>query len=520
VIEASRIINKKVTWGLLALLVLYALCRSVAAAAGKSFWYDELLTLVVSSLGSWNARLTALRLPLDGQPPLFYAIEHFASSFAQNKEIALRLPSILAFPCTLTCVFIYVKRRSGETVGLLCALFLLMTSIFQLYAVEARPYSMVIACVALALVCYQRVPSPLWTVMLAVSLALAESLHYLSVLAMLPFGLAEAILFFKTRRIRWAVWVALVAGAVPLLFFENLLVLNKAYYGAHFWAQFQFSLIPSAYGELLLTNGPYGTGVAALVLAGILGTIVWPGTVQTADREQKSYDLAEGMLLFAFAALPFVGYVFASLTHSGLTPRYVLSTVIGVSIGLGYILSRATLRTVCLFGTFVLSAVGVHELHFWRSVRSQIDDVKSSGEAAGRFFDSAGHKKLPVLVPNGLALVWLSHYASPFPGNRFFYPISDQSQNHEVRADTVDKGIELLTAYLPFRTATYLEFTSTNKEFLVYEGQRDAGNWLSLRLTLDGWSLQTVEQDASRKISLVTRTACAACQIAEDSGTK
>ena len=46
-IEASRIINKKVTWGLLALLVLYALCRSVAAAAGKSFWYDELLTLVV-----------------------------------------------------------------------------------------------------------------------------------------------------------------------------------------------------------------------------------------------------------------------------------------------------------------------------------------------------------------------------------------------------------------------------------------------------------------------------------------
>src|SRR5260370_19589080 len=144
-------------------LLLYVIVRSLVAAAGKTFWYDELLTWTVSSQGSWSAIVSALHLPLDGQPPLFYMIEHFASSLTRNQEIALRLPSILALPCTLTCVFIYVKKNGSEIVALLCAIFVLTTSVFQYYAVEARPYSMVVACSAFALVCYQRVPSPVWT---------------------------------------------------------------------------------------------------------------------------------------------------------------------------------------------------------------------------------------------------------------------------------------------------------------------------------------------------------------------
>ncbi len=85
-------------------------------------------------------------------------------------------------------------------VAVLCAALLLMTSVFQTYSVEARPYSMLVACFAFALVCYRRLPSAAWTLLLAMTLALAESFHYFAVVAMVPFGLAEATVFLKTRK--------------------------------------------------------------------------------------------------------------------------------------------------------------------------------------------------------------------------------------------------------------------------------------------------------------------------------
>src|SRR5215469_1668953 len=97
--------NKKLAYGLLACLLVYAVIRSLLAAAAKPFWYDEVLTFVVSSQGSWKGIIAALAAAVDGQPPLFYVIEHFASGLVSNKEVAYRLPSILALLPIFICVF-------------------------------------------------------------------------------------------------------------------------------------------------------------------------------------------------------------------------------------------------------------------------------------------------------------------------------------------------------------------------------------------------------------------------------
>jgi hypothetical protein len=156
VIGTSKTLQKRLSYGLLGLLLVYAVVRSTFAAAAKPLWYDELLTLTVASQPNWHAIIAALRAPLDGQPPLFHIIEKFAIRLARNEEISLRLPSILAMPCSLACVFVYAKKRWGELIALVCSSFLLMTMVFRYYAEEARPYSMVVACFAFALVCYQR----------------------------------------------------------------------------------------------------------------------------------------------------------------------------------------------------------------------------------------------------------------------------------------------------------------------------------------------------------------------------
>jgi hypothetical protein len=493
---------KKLMYILMAILLVYSVVRSVAFALGKPFWYDEMLTLITSSQGSWNAIVKALLVPTDGQPPLFHWTEHIARGLLRNPEVALRLPSIMGLPCTLLCVFVFVKRRGGRIVALVCAVMLLMTEAFQYYAAEARPYGMVMACIAFAMVCYQRVPSLRWTVLLAMSLTLAESLHYLAVLAMIPFGLAEMVVFLKTKKFRWPVWGALAVGAVPLLIFWRLLMINKMYYGPHFWARMKFTEIPRMYGEFFMTDGNIGAGIAAAALAGVLMRRENGGGV-----EGQAKELAEEVLSFTLAALPFIGYILlVRIAHSGLTARYLLPTVLGVVTCFGYILSRARLRTIGITAVFILSAVSMHELHFWRFFRSDIQDLRSIGPVTERLIKNAGHDDLPVIFPDGTLLLPLTHYVAPPVAKRFRYVKQDLSEEHW--ADTVDKGFEALQPYIYLPVSDVASLVSTRRDFLIYVEEKDwYGTWLINHLRQQGWTVQNAATNGYRRVYYATLNA-------------
>src|SRR5262249_5949195 len=151
---------------------------------------------------------------IDAMPPLFFLLERLMLNLPLGREVALRLPSILAFCGTVICVFAYVKRRSGDLVACVCALLLLSTILFQEYLIQARPYALVMACIAFALVCYQRLPSRKWAALFIFSLLLAASLHYYAVFVMIPLWIAEGVSFFETRRFRWAVWGGLLLAVL------------------------------------------------------------------------------------------------------------------------------------------------------------------------------------------------------------------------------------------------------------------------------------------------------------------
>jgi Dolichyl-phosphate-mannose-protein mannosyltransferase len=493
---------------LMAILVLYAVGRSVIAAEGKGLWYDEILTLTVSSLKSPQSMMIPLRRAIDSQPPLFYMIEHFASGLVRNQEIALRLPSIVAFPCTMVCVFVSVKRRSGEVLGLVCAASLLMTDVFQYYAQEARAYSMLVACIAFALVCYQRVPAVRWTVLLALSLVLAESLHHMAVLAMVPFGLAELAFSLRTRKIRWLVWVALVIGALPLTAFWKLLTSVKAYYGSHFYAYSPFTTIPGMYGGFLTTDSKIGAGIVAVALVGILAGASFRIPEGSSDNGKQGQNTAERILLFGLTALPFIGYwLIQSVAHSGLMPRYVLAAVVGIVVSFGYILFEAKLRAILLFAVFVFAAVGVHELHFWRFYRSNIEVVRTHGTMTERVLWNADHGDVPIVVPDGMVLLPLIHYVSPSVSSRFVYIPQEHSADEKNWSDTVDKIFQGLKDYVPMQITNYSPFTSKYHTFLVYIEEKDpVESWLTVRLRQEGWSVHTVASDGYRKVYLVGAT--------------
>ena len=501
-IAASEISNKNLTYAALVGLLLYVLVRSLFAAAGKPFWYDEVLTLAVTSQGSWKGIVTALHAPIDGQPPLFYIVERLASGLIRNQQIAYRLPSITAFLWTVSCVFIYVKERGKEMVALLSATLLLMTGAFQTYSVEARPYSIVVACFAFALVCYQRLPSTAWTLFLAMTLALAQSFHYYAVLAMVPFGLAEAAVFFNTRKFRWPVWAALVFGAVPLVLQWKTLAINRDYYGPHFWAHFSFTDLPKTYGELFLELSSFGGGIAVLTLVAIFWTYI--ESLPKAERQGQatSTGFSQLVLLSGFVLLPLIAYLATRAMHSGLTTRYVLPTVIGFALAFGFTLSRASGKALVLSAAFVLACLGVHELHFWRFVAKDIREVRSRGAVVQKLINSADHPQLPVVVPDVFTYLPLVYYSSANLKNRLmFLPPPLESGNW----DTTNKGIALLQFYWPVRVHEASDFLSLNHSFLIYLDENERCDWLTTSVKEQGWSLRTLALNESGKLYLVTR---------------
>ena len=491
---------KKLIYALMGLLLVYATLRCLVAAATKPFWYDELLTLIISSQGTWKGIMSALRAPLDAQPPLFYVIENFASHLLHNQEIALRLPSILALPCTLVCVFIYAKKQSGEVVAFLCSLSLLLTNVFHRYAVEARSYDLVVACMAFALVCYQRAPAPTWVAMLALALALGEALHYYAVFSMIPFGLAECAYSLKKRGFRWRVWAALAFGTLPLVLARPLLSNIRTYYGAHFWGHYSLSAIPETYGNLLLTGAAYGSASVAVCFGGVIATRLLPAKLFGGENESDR-DPVEGTLLLMFVAVPLTTYVLTKVLHGAMQDRYVLPTVLGFALALGSILRLARQRGTLLAALFILSAVGFHELSFWRSVHSFSFD--NPAQPAEDLVQKAGYPDLLVVVSNGLTYVQLTHYESPAWKQRFVFPVDEQKELQYVGTDSMDKNLKILRLYLPQPMPDLTEFSRSNRTFLLYlEEPVHGSDWL-FRYLPSVSSMQIILSEGSRRIYLV-----------------
>ncbi|MFI5095470.1 MAG: glycosyltransferase family 39 protein [Candidatus Acidiferrales bacterium] len=491
---------------LLGLLLLYVVVKGLMNAAARSLSFDELLTMAVASQPGPKGIWDALAHAVDGQPPLFYWVERLAMGLASNKQVALRLPSILGMVCSMAFTFVYLKRRSGELIAFLCASFLMSTCLFSIFTSNARPYSLLIACITFALVCYQRATSPVWTALLGISLALAESFHYYAIFAMIPFGLAEVVVFCRTSRFRWSVWIALAFGALPLIFWWPLLAHLKAYYGSHFWARYGLSSLPKTYGVFLLTDAAYGSAfVAVLFVTVLFGSVVgsrllsrW---VKFSRVEIRKSDQVEGVLILGLMALPLIAFAVTKVVHGAMRDVHALGAVIGICLALGCLLSGARPVAVALFALFVFSAVGIHEVSFWRAYRSP--HPESAATSVQEFVQTASYPDLPVVV-SGLPYLTINYYASPAWSKRFIFLTDENLEAKYLGNDNMDKNFAVLRPYMPIHVSDFSEFTSSHAEFLLYAEDPGAGfDWLPYHLSRDPWSLQVLARDPSRVLYLV-----------------
>jgi hypothetical protein len=484
---------EKISPYILAILIGYAAVRNLFQAAARPFWFDEICTFFMVRQQHLSTLWKALKDAADVQPPGFYLAERVATAFVANENISFRLLSILGFSTTILCIYLFVRKTRGGAIALLCAAIPLVTPLYDNYAAEARPYTLVVACISFALLCYQRTPSVRWTVLLGLSLALAQSFHYYAFFAFLPFLAAEFVLLLTERQLRWGVWLSLAFGFLPLAAFWPMLSKSRALYGQFFWSQPSLQLAQNSYGWYFNTSTINGTIVAGLSVIAILGTILYK--MRRAGPPENSAKLSwqEPVMALVFLSLPYIGIVATKIAHGGLVPKYLFSTVLGFSLALSYTFPRGGRKNLLLipaFAVFLVLVLTPREKFFWVSYNGRFISPADSVET---FVASAGHGNLPVVVSGPQEYMPLAYYASPDWATRFVFVVDPPQAAIYTGSDSADKELPILASYSRLHVYDFQPFVQEYPEFLLYSNNSGpSGDWWLRRLKKDGYTLRPV----------------------------
>jgi hypothetical protein len=486
-------------WGLLA-VAGYSLLRSVVYAAIKPFWFDEVLTYVVSRQGTPSAIWAALEKGVDGNPPTFYLLEHFTASLLPNEHIGYRLLSVVGFVCALLFLFVFLKTRYGSHCALLCSSLLLITPLFTLYAEEARPYSLVAALIALAMVCYQRIPGIVWTVGLGASLLIAALLHYYSVLALAPFFIAELALLYFSRQIRFGVWLALALPLVPIAISWPRLMGMKQNWGLHFWAGAALSDVSSAYGAYFRVGPPWGMAICGLTILIILLPLFRHFSANDDSLPQPAL-IAERVLIAGLVALPLIGFAVAKIAHGPFVERYFLPSIFGFATGAALVLRSAPAKTLLAAAILIFIALSSQEVGFWKGLKSR-ETIASITAPLTKLAVKSNFLDLPIVLSDSGCFVEIWHYAPAAIFRRAVALPDPESAVAYTGIDTVDKLVLALRPYGPPGIQDFASFRVAHPRFLLYsDGSRY--DWLATRLVHDGYRVERLSWDLGGAAYLV-----------------
>jgi len=410
--------------------------------------------------------------------------------------LAFRLVSALAFACTFICLYIFVQRRCGARVAFICAVLIFVTPLNNKYSLEARPYSLLVACLAFALVCYQRLPTARWTVGLLLSLSLAESLHYYAVLACFPFFLAEIVQVIATSQVRYWVWLSLFVSLIPAALSAPLLVNLRHSYAEHIWARPEFMLIPMSYGGYFRLNALWGLAIASISFLVVIAA--WARGLSQLEPTGGIgiAPASEHALVLGFLALPVVGVVAARVAHGGAADRYYLPAILGVAIAFSYVLSKVTPAGFQLVAALILIAVAFQEADVMRTVLRNPHGTDSRAPVLSLLSDAIARNDLPLVMSNAGGYVELSHVAQQSLNQRMVTLVDPPNAVVYAGTDTVDRLVIELKSYVPMQVYDFKPFAAAHPVFLLYSDGTPFDWWPS-RLIHDGAQVELVAKQGA-----------------------
>jgi hypothetical protein len=489
--------------GLLSVVYLVATCLR---AAREKLWYDEILTFDAASLlPSLRALWSFLTHGLELNPPLGFVLAAGSESVFGRNEFGVRFPSVVAFWVMSLCLYVFLRRRLPWPFAMAGMLLPALTAAAR-YSYEARPYALVLAFAAIALVAWQAAAEGrrrrVALVVLALALAAALCAQPLAVTLALPFLAGETARSIRRKRLDVPVWCAFAASTPPLW------ILWKLRGAAHAAAAAQnvvhpLYMVGLTYFMILL---PAIIPVAAATFLTVMARSqdhrlkpVLP-PVLPADEGMPGYELAA---LIGFVAIPLIA-VPISMLGGPYWPRYSLNAVIGLGGCLAVILFRTTagraragVAVTALFAMFFAGEQLLPESKRWDA---GIEGTDSS--ALQTALEGTAGNNLPIVIGRPLTFVQLEHYGSPALADRLYYLTGSRTAAGSVANVVFDVKGPVLQEFVPFRShfAEYGAFVARHKRFIAVEPA-----WVIRQSIADGAVVRlrgTVERSRYYEVSL------------------
>ena len=488
---------------LLVTILACELALLVFKAGGKLFWYDELLTFHISRLRPFSLLWRALQTGVDGSPVGYYVMVRLAGMLPGDPHITLRLPSIVGYLLTLLSVYWFARRRMPATAGL-AAVLLITLSPFREYAVEARPYSLLVGFLGISAVLWQKIDENRFvTPLFALFLTLAVSSHYLAVVAVSCFGTAELARTLLSRQMRWGVWAGCLFASCPFLMTLPVLLSYREIYGGNFWEQSSWFTAVSTYRYYLGLDWKL---VFVLIL--YFGLVVGDSLLRMMrhSREgscERAFNPAEITLISGLLLYPALLVVLTKLCGSGYTSRYGWPGILGLVLGSVYLLRTLWLKSSSAYLLVALLMVvavqGVSDFQMLAKAGStRVDKLWTRLEEFGH-----GEPNIPVVMGSPLDYLQATEYAPSELHAQLVSVVDDGEAKRIAGTDNVDKNIRLLAQFLPLHVEELSAFQSAYRSFILYSG--GDFDWITQYLLENRYRLLLLAKDARHSLYIAER---------------
>ncbi len=326
---------------------LPAVAVLLVTAATVLFWSpvrmldnDEYLVRWTDSVATLHQLLQVqLHTPISLDPIFYHALVHFClKAFGDHAEIfALRLPSLLGFLLMQVCLYRFVRRFSSETAAVFAMAFPAATATL-FYAVQARPYALLLGLFALVMLNWQNAiraeENRRGTLLiLAAGIAIAFNTHYFAILLLAPLCGAELYRSIAHRRVDVPVVVAIIVGMAGIVFTLPF-ARAAAVFHQHYYTSGSATghAITQAYRAFFVdyTNFSMTLQRMLAMLFVLFAVLLVLGYVRQIRKRSVEILNEEIVFLVVLAALPFLGYLMAHVLHS-YEVRYMLGAMVGIA---------------------------------------------------------------------------------------------------------------------------------------------------------------------------------------------
>lgn len=460
----------------------------------KPLWHDELYTYYIAQAPSFGKMLEWTRT-IDLNPPLYYIAVRLTFHALHPGPFSVRLPSMIAYFVATLCVYQFVRRRLTAFYGFLGAL-VLLSSPFNLYSYEARPYALALAFMGILTLGWQRAIEDdrprSWTAMFFILVGGFGMLlsHVLAAVAYAALLLTEVIRFAMRRKPAWILWICL---ALPLSACITYLQPIQNHDSGSFPGQFQASIVQllAAYSEIWIGLASF-LGLAMIAIVLLTGKSEYP----IIKRAQSGFSWPEKILALGFCCVPVVVVLVFMHSHSAYFPRYGMPAIFGVGILVPWFISKWTATSsraalICsiifIFGIVTPASIARHLQQAVQPAPPKTSDL--TGESAAPV--NTVLPNLPFVDASGLTFLEMNSRESNAFLSRVYY-LTDEHAAIKYANATIFEGLPNLRGKFPIQAniIPYEEFIQQHSTFLVLGTYNYPEDWLLRKLLADHATLR------------------------------